>query len=88
MTESANDQLVIAHRHCTENRAEVERSTLCGCFYCLETFPPGEVTDWIESEDTALCPKCGIDAVLANRTGLPVAEPEFLGAMHRRWFER
>jgi hypothetical protein len=88
MIEFAEDRLVAAHRHCTNNRVELEASSLCGCFYCMETFSPAEVTDWLEEEGTALCPKCGIDAVLASQTGLPITRPEFLRAMHRHWFER
>ncbi len=36
----------------------------CQCFYCLETFHAEQVTRWIDDGQTALCPKCGIDAVL------------------------
>jgi hypothetical protein len=38
----------------------------CACFRCLEHFKPAEITDWLEGEhgNTAMCPKCYIDAVL------------------------
>jgi len=31
--------LLAAHRHTSNNRAELEASTLCGCCSCLEVFP-------------------------------------------------
>jgi hypothetical protein len=88
MIEFTMDQLRAAHRCCIRNREALEKSTVCGCFYCMETYRPSEVTDWVEIENTALCPRCGIDAVLGDHTGLPVTEPEFLRAMHQHWFER
>jgi hypothetical protein len=36
---------------------------------------------------TALCPLCGIDPVTGTASGLQVADPGFLRAMHERWFE-
>lgn len=41
---------------------------LCGCFCCLEIFPPEAVVDWIDDGDTPLCPCCGIAAVLPGVT--------------------
>jgi hypothetical protein len=31
-----------AHKHCILHRAEVEASTLCGCFYRFAMFAPTE----------------------------------------------
>jgi hypothetical protein len=77
-----------AHRHCTANRKAIKASASCGCFYCRESFSASRVDDFIEDEDTALCPVCGIDSVLPDASGLPVTEPPFLTAMHAYWFER
>ena len=59
-----------------------------GCFYCRAIYEPAEIVEWIDDDDTgvgqtALCPRCGIDAVIAIREGI---DTEFLGAMHGRWF--
>jgi hypothetical protein len=32
-----------------------------------------------------MCPRCGIDSVLGDRSGFPISA-EFLGEMHRYWF--
>ena len=75
-----------AHRHCTRNRREIMTSELCGCFYCLRTFVPGEIEHWLATEDTALCPHCTIDSVIGSASGFSVTV-EFLRQMHARWFE-
>jgi hypothetical protein len=81
------DLLDAAHQHSSNHREEVERSAVCGCFYCRETFGPAEIEEWLADEDgTALCPRCAVDSVLGSASGYPVTDPEFLGAMHERWF--
>jgi hypothetical protein len=71
------------------NREEVLASSICGCFYCGETFPPSEINRWTDEwqgvGQTALCPRCGIDSVIGSESGYAVAR-EFLRQMHDRWF--
>ena len=74
---------VTAHAFSSQHRKQIQHAGKAGCFYCLAFFDPAGITEWIEEETTALCPKCGIDAVL------PVDEqvtPEFLKAMQQKWF--
>ena len=73
------------HDQCFRNRSLLGRATLCGCFYCLKEFSCGQITEWVDNGETALCPYCGIDAVLGFNT--PGADQELLHAMHERWFE-
>ncbi|WP_454885791.1 hypothetical protein [Sphingomonas oryzagri] len=92
----AESDLVEAHRHCVCHRDELSASEVCGCFYCLAVYPPSEISEWHEEIAgdlsqrpdpwTALCPKCGIDAVIGNESNFPVSDPDFLTAMHGRWF--
>jgi len=63
-----------AHQHCSNNREELMKSNLCGCFYCLEVYSPTEITDWVDEDEngigrTALCAKCGIDSVIGSASG-------------------
>jgi hypothetical protein len=74
-----------AHRDSSRHRAAVRASTLCGCFHCGETFPPAEVEDWTDDDQTALCPRCGVAAVLGDASGWPLTR-EFLGRMRARFF--
>ena len=71
------------HHDSSHHRALVERSKLVGCFYCLRTFPPAEIREWIDNGETALCPHCGIDSVLPDSVDL---SDEFRKAMHHYWF--
>lgn len=79
--------IITAHEKCSYHRAEIEASQRCGCFYCLYVFPPLEIEEWIDGQQTALCPRCGIDSVIAEASGLPLTE-EFLKEMERYWFSR
>ena len=88
MTEA---ELVAAHKHSFQNRDEVLASDTCGCFYCLSIFPTSEIHEWhqeraAEHGVTAFCPKCEIDAIIGSKAGYALT-PDFLQAMHRRWFE-
>lgn len=75
-----------AHQHSISHRPEIERSEMCGCFYCRKTLVPVEISEWTDDETTALCPHCGIDSVVGSASGFPVANDMFLDEMHRRWF--
>ena len=55
------------------NREAVMAAKFCGCYHCLFVFESSEITEWWDSdvcgmEQTAVCPKCGIDAVLPSKT--------------------
>jgi hypothetical protein len=86
---SDQSDLKKAHGHSSDHRAEVLVSQACGCFYCLETFMPGAIREWVDPEGeegtTALCPHCGIDAVIGSASGFPITA-EFLGRMRAYWF--
>ena len=77
------------HGHSSSHRAEVLASEICGCFFCLKTFLPGAIDEWIAPEGeegaTALCPHCGIDSVIGSASGFPMTA-EFLCRMRRHWF--
>jgi len=83
------------HRLCTGNRDTLEHSSRAGCFYCCEIFAPVEIMDWVDGRQietgstadgiTALCPRCGIDAVIPEVQGLAVNK-ELLVQMRAHWF--
>jgi hypothetical protein len=69
------------------HKSEILASTSCGCFYCKAIFLPTEIVEWIDSDDqTALCPKCGVDSVIGSASGYPITI-SFLQEMRKRWFE-
>lgn len=52
----------------THNREEITNSTHSGCYFCCTVFDSAKVVDWVDSEETAVCPNCGIDSVIAGAT--------------------
>jgi len=79
------DDLKAAHKHSNRHRAELESSDQCGCFHCLEVFSTKQIDVWVDDEDTALCPICGIDAVIGSTAGFPLTAA-FLSEMRQHWF--
>jgi hypothetical protein len=83
------DEIRKAHDHSSEHRSEVAGSKVCGCFYCCSVFPPTRIEEWVDEVNgqgqTALCPMCGVDSVIGDRSGFPVS-PEFLKRMKSYWF--
>lgn len=80
------------HSHSSSNRKEIESSSTCYCFFCRGSYPSRDVQEWSSprgsrTEDTALCPLCGIDSVIGDASGYEMT-PAFLRAMHDFWFER
>ena len=74
------------HKKSHNHRSYLEKARICGCFYCFSEFPIQQIAEWIDADQTALCPRCGVDAVLGF--GTPAADEELLHAMHEHWFAR
>jgi len=90
MSSGPDVDLEEAHRACSRHRRAVLASDQCGCFSCLRTYSPTEIVDWVDDDEaglgqTALCPHCGIDAVVGSAFRFPLTA-QFLQAMHQRWF--
>jgi hypothetical protein len=91
--------LLAASRHSANNQAEVEASSICGCFCCMQIFLPTEIIAWSgldvsnfdnpesASAGTALCPRCGSDSVVGEKSGYSI-DPDFLARMNEAWFQR
>lgn len=97
---SAHPELAAMHDHSIRNRAEVLASAMCGCFACLKTFPSSDIGEWWDLDRTrldgkesvspevgmtAVCPCCGLDAVLGDQCGRELTS-EFLVQMQHIWF--
>jgi len=75
------------HNHSFENHEEIKKSIICYCFYCKEASASSQVEDWADEDQTALCPLCGIDAVVGDAAGFEMT-PALLQTMHEFWFEQ
>lgn len=94
----ANPILAEAAKHCFNNRVEISKSALCGCYYCLKTFPSEAIHVWWDQPKdsvgtgaevlgmTAACPFCEMDSVLGDQCGYELSEV-FLKEMHEFWFD-
>ncbi len=74
-----------AHSCCYNNREQLSKVKVCGCFYCLRIFNPKLIVDWCDDNQTAICPFCGIDSIIYDSETYPISE-EFLKQMDEYWF--
>jgi len=74
-----------ANVHASGHRAELSSSVQLGCFYCMRMFAFTDIARWTDGNQTALCPKCGMSAVLGDASGFPI-DDRFLRRMHQHWF--
>lgn len=93
------DLLLSAYRHTTNNWAEIQASKVCGCCSCVQIFPADDIVAWTGldvnhiddpeavNRQTALCPKCGSEAVLGDKSGFAVTAG-FLSRMSEAWFQQ
>jgi hypothetical protein len=65
--------------HTRGNRAEIERSEMCGCIHCEQLYRPGEIAGWVG--ETAVCPRCGRKTVVGSAAGM-VLTRELLHRSH------
>lgn len=94
MAASTRTGLGSIHQFSSRNRDLLSRSEQAGCFYCQSLFDPAEITDWVDGPQlvtgdtadgvTALCPRCGIDAVLPSAA--VSLSKEMLAEMNAHWF--
>ena len=85
------------HKFCSRNRHLLARSSRAGCFYCQAMFDPSVIMDWVDGRQaetgrlddgvTALCPLCGIDAVLPGAAPI-ILDGALLAEMHHHFFDR
>ena len=81
-------ELEKAHKFSFENKEALLKDKVCGCFYCLEIFDPKEIEIWLHDKngETAVCPYCGIDAVIGESSGFPITK-DFLRKMSHYYFD-
>jgi len=81
-------KLQAAHQASANHADDIDDDTECGCFYCQATFRGRDIEEWIDEPQTALCPRCGIDAVLPA-PALPddmELNEELLREMNAAWY--
>lgn len=74
-----------ASKYSFTNRQQLEMSKKAGCYYCLSIFNPSEIEEWTGIDDSALCPKCGIDSVLGDTSPYSI-DKKTLKELKDYWF--
>jgi hypothetical protein len=74
-----------AARRASLHRAELEAAGTCACYFCFKKFATGTIKTWVDGNQTALCPHCGLDAVLGGGDGLRI-DDRFLRRLHQHYF--
>lgn len=64
-----------------ENRDAILAEQFASCYSCVHTFPSSLITSWTDNSKTAICPHCGIDAVVPGEV-----DHALLTQMNDRWF--
>ncbi|MBQ2657120.1 MAG: ADP-ribosylglycohydrolase family protein [Erysipelotrichaceae bacterium] len=73
----------------TYNKDAILQSRKCGCYHCKTIFNASEIRNWLERDagQTAICPYCKETFVLADESGLPVTDKNFIKLLNEYWFE-
>lgn len=50
------------------HRELLESADKCGCYACCRIFHPKEIEEWTDNNATAICPYCGVDAIIPTPT--------------------
>lgn len=67
------------------NRQYLKKDKICGCYACLTIFKTVEIEDWLDKKTTAVCPYCGMDAIVSESCGYKPTE-KILKLLHNREF--
>lgn len=73
------------HACSSHNRQQIASAGKCYCFYCESVFSPGEITNFADNGQTALCPACGVDAIVPDSADEAIDE-KLITEMNRYWF--
>lgn len=56
-----------------------------GCFHCCQMFKKEEIKEYTDGDQTAICPRCGVDCVIPKGCGFDLTE-EMLQKGKQFWF--
>ncbi len=74
-------------KHTANNEMDILKSKKCSCLFCRQTYDARKVNDWSNDDNgvTALCPECGMDAVVGDASGFSF-DHEDLKAINLAYF--
>lgn len=78
-------QLKKIHAYSSHNKKLIDTAEKCYCFYCKSSMKSDEIKTYIDNGQTALCPKCDIDAIIPDSIEDTVDE-QVISEMNEYWF--
>lgn len=79
-----NINLVI--QHTMNNKKALSFTETAGCYQCLNIFAAKEITEWTDQGQTAICPFCATDSVLADSPSMAINE-DLLKQIKEYWLK-
>ena len=70
-----------------KNKDAILSSKTCGCYNCLNVIQVEDIEFWTDDDETALCPKCTLDTLLAESLEIPL-DKESLSKIRNHWFKK
>ena len=78
-------QLKKMHAYSSHNKQLVDTADKCYCFYCKSCMKNSDIKQYADNGETALCPQCGIDAIIPDSIEDAVDEG-IIFEMNEYWF--
>ncbi len=82
MSKITTFELEELHTCCYSHRERILKEETIGCFFCRNMSKSSDIEEWADKGTTALCPKCGVDAVLPGS----LCDESVLIQMDNYWF--
>ncbi len=69
-----DQKLIDIQKRTHNNEVQILHSKTCSCLFCRQTYDARLVNDWVNDEHgmNAICPECGMDAVIGDNGGEPI----------------
>ena len=87
MSDFDADTLAQLHRSSFRNRCRLQAAGRIACFGCLGEFEAKQVREYVDAGETALCPDCGLDTLIAVH-GADAADTALLRALNERYLQQ
>ena len=73
------------HTYSSHNKNLIDVSEKCYCFHCKSVIDAKDITEYSCEGQTALCPKCRIDAIIPDAIDEKINE-SIINEMNEYWF--
>lgn len=83
----SEDFIKKAPMYAFKNKEAVAISQICGCYNCLNVISVKDIEFWTDDDETALCPKCTLDTLIAGSLGIQL-DRETLQKIRDHWIKR